>query len=53
MTDTYRIVAAVKATLAKPNDKITRPISLRAVFFVWLFLLLGCFLGAWYFDFGG
>lgn len=53
MTDTYRIVAAVKATLVKPNDEVTRPMSLKTVFFIWLFLLVASFLGAWYFDFGG
>ena len=52
MTDTYRIVTAVKATLAKRNDKVGRPMSLKLVFFVWLFLLVASFLGAAYFDFG-
>lgn len=53
MTDTYRIVTAVRTTLAGPSDQMGRPMSLRVVFFVWLIALLASFFGAWYFDFGG
>lgn len=44
MTDTYRIIATVKSELAKPDERVGRPISLRAVFVGWLvFLLIGVF----------
>ena len=52
MTDTYRIITAVRSTLAKRQGHVGRPMSLRIVFFVWLFLLLASILGAAWFDFG-
>lgn len=52
MTDTYRIVTAVKSTLAKRNEKVGRPMSLKLVFFVWLFLLVASVIGAAWFGFG-
>ena len=53
MADAYKIITAVKSPLAKPNDKVGRPMSLKVVFFVWLALLVIGPIGAYDFYIGG
>lgn len=52
MSDHHRIVTVVRSTLAKRNETVGRPMSLKKVLFVWLALLIACVAGAAYFDFG-
>lgn len=52
MPDSYKIMAMVKATLQRPDDRVGRPMSLRLVFLVWLVLLIVSLIGAYDFYFG-
>ena len=49
MTDTHRIKMAVKATLARPDDRIGRPIPLKTAAIWWCVLMAICLPGAAYF----
>ena len=53
MPDAYKIITTVKSTLQKPSDQVGRPMSLKAVFVVWLVLLLAGLAGVYDFYFGG
>ena len=49
MTDTWRIRQAVKMHLARPGDRVGRPISLRTAILWWCALMAVCLPGALYF----
>ncbi len=49
MTDTYRIRAAVKMHLQRPDDRAGRPIPLRTAAIWWCVLMAVCLPGAAYF----
>ena len=49
MTDTWRIRQAVKMHLARPGERVGRPISLRTAILWWCALMAVCLPGALYF----
>lgn len=52
MVDSYKIMAAVKSTLQRPNDQVGRPMSIRTVAIVWFVLLVVSLTGAYDYYFG-
>ena len=52
MTEGYRLITVFKALLRPQNDRVGRPMSLRAVIIVWLVLLSISLYGAYDFYFG-
>ena len=49
MTDTWRIRQAVRMHLARPDDRVGRPIPLRTAIVWWCVLMAICLPGALYF----
>ena len=49
MTDTWRIRQAVRMHLARPDERVGRPISLRTAVIWWCVLMAICLPGALYF----
>jgi hypothetical protein len=52
MVDSYKIMTAVKSTLARKGEHVGRPMSLRLVIVIWLVLTVVSLIGFYDYFFG-